>query len=282
LQNNKVRHQKENQIIHDISVRAFGVVEKYFGRFLTISEKGNKKDVVSGLDIKLDNLILAILRKNFPEDKIASEESSPELAKMLAAAPRIWVIDPLCGSGNAARGIPLFVTNIVLIETGKVEAAWVIDYSRKRVVWGIGGKKIYTDTVQLRHLSKAPRLALIDIDWGYLFKMKDPEHNPIVRRYANVVRDIVISDDFEIHAYNSSLPFLYVATGQLQAALAPSVYPWDVLAACFLIEQNGGVVTNFDGSPWNSRSTSLIMAANPTIHKKICQLIHKHGLRHLA
>jgi fructose-1,6-bisphosphatase/inositol monophosphatase family enzyme len=75
-----------------------------------------------------------------------------------------------------------------------------------------------------------------------------------------------------------SLGFAYVAAGVLQGITTINVYPWDILASAFLVSQNGGIVTQFNGYSWNLKSKSLVMAGNKKVHDMFIQLLEKYGL----
>src|SRR5205807_1001209 len=52
------------------------------------------------------------------------EEGTPSAAQQ---APRVWLVDPICGTANYAAALPLFATNIALLEDGQIVAAGVAD-----------------------------------------------------------------------------------------------------------------------------------------------------------
>lgn len=261
---------RENEVVQKVARKAFGVVERSIKQTLSVKTKTQKLDVVTGLDIALDKLVASSLKRAFPYDLIVSEESSPG---KLPGEKRTWVIDPLCGSMNAAFGIKFFCTNIVLVEGGRVVASWVVDHSRREVIWSLGGG-VFRNGTPVPRLAVVKPSPMIDCDFGYAGELGRNASG----RYVDFVKKLFSREDLRTLSLEGSLAFAYVATGQIQAATVINVRPWDILAACFLVERNGGVVANFDGTPYGIYSRSVVISGNKKIHGLLIKLLRGHGL----
>ena len=82
--------------------------------FETTSKGGDPRDLVTSVDIAVNNFLTEKIAKVFPNDAIYSEESSVAPA----AAERLWVIDPIDGTANFSRHIPHFAVCVALLEGG--------------------------------------------------------------------------------------------------------------------------------------------------------------------
>jgi len=266
-----MNYQKEHRIIGKLAQMVIALVDRDFGKPRTVSAKSSAGDVVTDLDKKVDSLITDKLRAAFPRDHIVSEESS---AHAVPKTGRAWVIDPICGTSNLAHGIRFFATNIALVNEGKMVAAWVIDHAQHRLISALGNKWIRSGGKRIPRLAGDANPVMIDVDWGYWHDMEQS----IQTRYASLARDLKLNNKIWIRSFNTSLSFTYIATGQLDAAIVINVYPWDLLAPCFLIEQNGGIATNFDGSPYTIHSKSVVMARNRKIHIILLRMLKQHKL----
>jgi len=91
--------------------KAGKIVLNNFNKKLTITKKG-ENDLVSNADHLAEACILHILKKNFPEHHISSEESG-ELGK---TSPYVWVVDPIDGTINYTRHIEPFSISIGLLK----------------------------------------------------------------------------------------------------------------------------------------------------------------------
>ena len=121
---------------------------------------------------------------------------------------------------------------------------------------------------------KQTTMPIVEIDTGYSFLLP----KSIQKKYIAIHHDAFLSGSVQLRNLGSSLGFAYIATGQIGGIITLNVYPWDILAAAFLVEQNRGLVTNFDESQWNLQSKSLIMAGNKSIHQLLFSLVKKHEL----
>lgn len=269
-----MQYTKENQFIQKLAPRILKLVEKQLGETRTIAHKSAKQDVASDLDLAVDALIVRAISATFPRDILATEESSPERLKKIFDGKRGWIVDPLCGSQNVARGIQWFATNIILMLKGEIAAAWVVDHSRKRVMWSVGKGKVFIDKTLAAISKKQTTMPIVEIDTGYSFLLP----KSIQKKYIAIHHDAFLSGSVQLRNLGSSLGFAYIATGQIGGIITLNVYAWDILAAAFLVEQNGGIVANFDGSRRNAQSKSLIMAGNKTIYQLLFSLIKKHKL----
>lgn len=270
-----MKYQHENSIIQSFVPPVMRMARQAFGGTLKVAEKSHAGDVVTTLDKQVDRFLVTRLRRAF-DYPVISEESSP--LNETSNAEMHWIIDPICGTSNLARGIKYFCTNIALVERGKTTAAWVIDHSRGEVIWSAGGGEVRRGRALLPHLSGKRKHWHIDIDWGYWFHLPRTTRT----RFADFAHEFWLRDDGSAYTTSSSLSFAYVATGQFDAAVVINVYPWDIVASAFLIEQNGGIVTNFDGSPWTIHSKSVVMAGDKGLHQTLLKLLKKNKLSRIA
>ncbi len=268
-----MRYQKEHAVIERVATQLIALVNDQLTDRIATKDKTSKRDLVSAVDLAADALIVSALQKHFPDDALLTEESHPHTP---LTNRRAWIIDPICGSTNLAHGIRFFVTNIALVLGEQPVAAWIVDHSRQRVVWSVGGA-LWDGKRKIPRLRSTTVFPVVDTDWGYFYGMSQD----VRRRYATLVGSIRMHGSLETVAFGSSLSFAYVATGQLQGSVTINIHPWDFVAPIFLIEQNGGVVTNFDGSPWGIRSKSLVMAGDKGVHRKLLRFVKAQGLQNV-
>ncbi len=269
-----MQYSKEQTMVKEVAQKLFALVNRGLKDHLSTTSKTAAHDVVSPLDLAADRLLVRAVRTYFPHDAIITEESSPTT---VLGASRTWVIDPICGSKNASRGIRLFVTNMALVVDRRVVAAWVIDYNRGRILWCTGGL-VYDGKRRIASLKNRAMFPMVDANQGYLHLLP-----PSVRKsYGNVIQDLYNNRSLAINSLRSSLSFALISTDQMQGSITPNINIWDFAAGAFLIEQNGGLVTNFDGSPWNLNSRSLVLSANRGLHRRLLRVIAKHRLQSLV
>src|SRR5260370_31163997 len=81
-------------------------------------------DLVTGSDVLVQSVLRETLHERQPGVAFLGEEGTPDVAP---DAPRVWLVDPICGTTNYAVGIPLFAINVALVEDGQIVLSAVAD-----------------------------------------------------------------------------------------------------------------------------------------------------------
>lgn len=155
---------QEADFFNDIAPKIIAYVIKELAQVAIVKQKSaNEEDMnfATHIDIGVEKIITDAIQQLFPGDKILAEEAFSET--QVPNTGRIWIIDPICGTGNIARQIPLFATNIALAEDGKLIASCVVDHQEKTYYYSIGENKIYNEGT-LYDTSKKVTGTIIDID----------------------------------------------------------------------------------------------------------------------
>ncbi|GAA0973549.1 inositol monophosphatase family protein [Acrocarpospora macrocephala] len=95
-----------------------------------IEAKGDGADVLTDLDLRVEELIVGRLRAAYPHDQIFAEESGASGAD----GDRVWLVDPLDGTNNVAIGLPVYAVGIALC-VGKLPQAGVVHDPVSRRTW---------------------------------------------------------------------------------------------------------------------------------------------------
>src|SRR5439155_5811082 len=90
--------------------------------------KGHR-DVVSEASFEVQDAIVSVILREFPDDGILTEEG-PDEAPLPVDAERLWIIDPICGSLNFAQGIPYFGVSVALRSRGNISVGAIYDPCR--------------------------------------------------------------------------------------------------------------------------------------------------------
>lgn len=258
--------QKEKDFFGKAASLIFNLLSSLEQKTLTIKQKGGSiSDIATSSDVAVENLLSKEIIQLFPADKILGEENSLNLT--IDPNVRTWIIDPICGTENYARGIKNFCTNISLAYQNEIIAACVLDHAKKEFIWSIGNQEVYINDILAQTINIPTNL--IDIDLGGAYKLADREAK---RKYTNFLYKIFAETNYLPVSYNTSLGFVYTAIGRLDGYFASTPHIWDVAAANFLLIQTGGMVSDIDGKPWNFNSKSVLAARNKTLHRKLLDL----------
>src|SRR5437763_7506135 len=113
----------------DVARKAGEIIQAGYGRIEQIDRK-SRRDVVTDVDFRSEELVISEIRRRFPDDAILAEESGSHAGRTAAEAQRTWVIDPLDGTVNYANGIPFYCVSIGLVADGSPVVGVVLDPAR--------------------------------------------------------------------------------------------------------------------------------------------------------
>lgn len=228
----------------------------------------DKKGYLTETDVKTDKLIVNAINKAFPEDLVFSEEGQTKITEK----KRFWLVDPICGTRNFANGVLFFNTNIILFEDYKPVFAFVLDYSKKTYYWANRenpGIYIKEQIAKKELILDIPRI--ISINPGYLNLQGTKEE---IKMFAEISCQLLKERYYLANPF-SSLCFTYTALARRGGLILFGTKPWDFAAASYLIEKNGGVVTDFSGQPWSLDSKNIVASLDKNIHQKLLTTIQK-------
>lgn len=145
-------YPKEQAFFHSIAhtILTFVKENRKKARVEEYKSEGLELNFATQIDVECENLIISEISTRFPQDKIIAEENFS--TQKVSHTGRYWAIDPICGTGNLARGLTIFSTNVGLIENGKTVASCVLDHSSNEHVWSVGGDVLCIGEAQFEPL----------------------------------------------------------------------------------------------------------------------------------
>lgn len=253
--------QKETEFFHFIAVAIRNLVSST-DKNMAITQHKREGDFSTQVDIDVENLIVKEITKRFPQDYILAEEKHTDT---IIPKERIWIIDPICGTNNLARGIKNFCTNIALADNNQLIASCVIDHSQNDYFWSVGEGVYVNDSLFKSNEERFD--VMVDIDFGAVVSVDKAQK----RKHNRFLKKLITETNYYLISLNSSLSFAYTAVGKVDGFLNVENNPWDICASSFLIQQSGGVITDLLGKPWTLQSVGMIAAKNKEIHQKLLE-----------
>ncbi len=242
----------------DILVRSLDNVGK-----LRIDQK-SKNDYASEVDRMAEQEIIQIIHKAFPDHAILAEESG-----MHPGNDHVWVIDPLDGTTNFLHGFPQFSVSIALKNKSRVEVAVVYDPLRDELFAASRGDGAMLNSRRIRVARQSSfKGALL----GTGFPFKKQQH---LDAYLAMFRAVFTDSAGIRRAGSAALDLAYVAAGRLDGFWEIGLHEWDMAAGVLLIQEAGGVITDF-GFDDRYLASGNIIAGNPKMHQLIYQAISPH------
>lgn len=240
-----------------IAREAGALLMQYFDHGLKIEYKGDA-DLVTAADRASEVLIRERVSKQFPSHDVLGEEQG---LKDSGSEYR-WYVDPLDGTTNFAHGYPVFAVSMGLehrSRDGDARIAGVVyDPTRDELFTAKKGSGALLNGKPI-HVSKAAQLKECLLATGF------PSHkrhkNPNIFFY----HQITLKTHGVRRAGSAALDLCNVACGRFDGFWEFNLNPWDTAAGALIVEEAGGRVSRFDGSPFelNSRET---LASNGLLH----------------
>ncbi len=227
---------------------------------LEITTKG-LNDFVTDVDRLAEQEIINTIHKAYPEHAILAEESGVQ-----GDNDTIWVIDPLDGTKNFLHGFPHYCVSIAILVRGKIEHGVIYDPLRDELFSASRGDGVKLNDRRLR-VTKRKDLAGALIATGFPFKY--PQHLPAYLACFNAVFPQVA----DIRRTGSAaLDLAYVAAGRLDGYWEIGLEKWDLAAGVLMVEEAGGVVSDFTGND-NYYESGNVVVGNLRLHKQILDSI---------
>jgi myo-inositol-1(or 4)-monophosphatase len=212
------------------------------------------RDVVTDVDFAAESAILDLVHARFPDHAVISEEAGGNRF----GRGYTWIVDPLDGTTNYSRGLPLFGVSIGVLEGDQPVVGVVHDPMRDLTFVAERGEGATLNDLPMR-ISGVGTLAdsLIGLDWG---------HADEVRQQSLAYLGQVAPLCRTVRALGSAtLGLAYVAAGWLDAYFNLALKPWDAAAGMLLISEAGGRCTTVDGKPFRVDFPGCL-ATNGLIH----------------
>lgn len=209
---------------------------------------------VTEADLATERAIRDLLAAERPDDAILGEEFGT-----VGDSRRQWIIDPIDGTHNYLKGIPIWATLIALAIDGVPRVGVVSQPSIGRRWWAAEGHGAFTevDGAERRlHVSDVDTLERASVSfqsvaqWDEAGKLDD-----LVRLSRSVWRD---------RGYGDAWPYMLLAEGRLEMVAEFGVQEYDIAALHPIITEAGGRLTAFDGS--DSLTEKSVLATNGALH----------------
>jgi len=245
--------------------RAGNIILRYSDQLdrLTIESKGHN-DFVSEVDRSAEYEIIDIIRKAYPGHAILAEESGEQ-----SGDDYQWVIDPLDGTTNFLHGYPQYAVSIALLDKGKLAQAVIFDPLRDELFTASRGAGAQLNDRRIR-VSSVNKMENALLGTGFPFK----EFN-YLETWISCFRDLLPISSGVRRAGSAALDLAHVASGRLDGFWEIGLNRWDIAAGCLLIEEAGGLVSDFDNGQ-NFLASGNVIAGNSKLHGELFAIISRH------
>lgn len=230
-----------------------------------IHTKTHANDFVTIADIETEAALSEILPKMFPGTLVIGEEgvSSGVVSTDILhdSSQVVFVVDPVDGTFNFKSGNPQFAVMMALVVGGQTRMGWIYDVMNDTHYIAQKGKGTTKNgqPVQVRAAKDLGDPETV----GYM------EHRYFPKKVQSYLKDQGAERFKSLHC--AAHEYLNIASGKSDFAIFSHMKPWDHLAGVLMVEEAGGIVRKFDGSPYaiTDQKGGIIVASNPAVMEQV-------------
>ena len=229
-----------------------------------VAEVKSENNLVTYVDKESERRFVEGLRKLLPEAGFVAEEGTGERN----ATGLNWVIDPLDGTTNFVHGMPVWCTSIGLCDGTKPILGVIFDPNANECFSAYSGGGA-TLNGQLIHVSKINSLqkSLLATGFPYDDFGREEEYIQLFRKLIRGTRGLR-------RLGSAALDMAWTACGRLEGFYEYGLNPWDVAAGSIIVQEAGGMVTEFNGGD-NFIFGEDLVCTNAIVHSEMLDVIKK-------
>ncbi|WP_280246332.1 histidinol-phosphatase [Nocardia abscessus] len=214
---------------------------------------------VSDADLAVEQAIRQVLSEARPDDAVLGEEfgGAAELSG------RQWVVDPIDGTKNFVRGVPIWATLIALLEDGEPVVGVVSAPALVRRWWAAAGSGAWSSfdkgAAERISVSAVGELGSASLAFSSLSGWRD---RGLREHFLGLTDDV-----WRVRGYGDFFSYCLLAEGAVDIATEPEVSLWDLAALDILVREAGGRFSSLDGKPGPHGGDAI--ATNSLLHDEV-------------
>jgi myo-inositol-1(or 4)-monophosphatase len=226
------------------------------------------KDLVTEADLECDALIREELLRQFPEHNLLTEEEG----SLDQGSEYRWIVDPIDGTINYSRGVPLWGVSVGLAHHGRMlcGAIYLPVYDELYTTVAGGGAFLNGEPVRVSPCTDIAQAIVSHGDFNV--GADDAERRALngenfwgrMRTVASVQRVKCLG--------SAVVEGAYIAEGRMDGYWMGYFKPWDVAVTTLLVAEAGGRVTDLQGRPWTLESRTALFS-NGTLHDALLEAL---------
>jgi len=252
------------EVLYKAALESGKIIKDYFEKKFEISSKDVISNLVTEVDKKSESKIIEIIKENYPDHSILSEE----IGAMESESEVKWIIDPIDGTINYAHSIPLCCVSIGVEVNNGIVLGVVYNPISGEFFFAEKGKGAYLNDKKIA-VSKEDNLKKSLIVTGFPYNTSGNPHKPV-----QVFAEFVNGDIPVRRLGSAALDLCWTACGRFDGFWEYNLNPWDVAAGYLIMTESGGQVTDFEGMDFSVYKKE-ILATNGSIHHQMLDVIQK-------
>jgi len=241
----------------DAANKAEKVIMKHYAGEITYAAKSDMSPVTIA-DTEAEKVIIETIKDSFPDHSFLGEESGDQESE----SEYQWIIDPIDGTKNYSRHIPLFATQIALLKNGEIILGVSNAPALKELIYAEKGKGAHFQEKNLI-VSNIAELSDSYFCFGGLKYFNKHNHiDALLELVSKTLGHRGIGDFWCYHL---------LAQGKIDIMIEAETKIWDFAALKIIVEEAGGKVTDIHGNKITKDTTSII-ATNRNLHDSVVEM----------
>ncbi len=238
-------------------------LQYFFTREFQIAEKEGVNNLVTEADHAAEKAIIDVIRSTFPDHYILSEETGTQPTN----SDIKWIIDPIDGTVNFANHIPICAVSIGVEKNGEMILGAVYNPLMNELFVAERGAGATLNGKPVKVTTKAtlPKSCLVT---GFPYSYTESPNSPL-----QVVSRLIKAGIPVRRLGSAAIDLCWVAAGRFDGFYEHHLEAWDSAAGFLMVQEAGGLVTDFDGNLFSPYQPHII-ATNGQLHEALRAVIN--------
>jgi myo-inositol-1(or 4)-monophosphatase len=238
-------------------------MQHFFNGNFNISSKDGLNDLVTEADHASEKAIIDVVQKKYPDHFILCEETG----EIKTDSEYKWIIDPIDGTINFAKGIPICCVSIGVEKAGAIILGAVYNPFMNELFVAEKGMGATLNDKAIK-VSKKDNVATSCLVTGFPYTYLDSSNGPL-QIFEKLIRKAV-----PVRRLGSAaIDLCWVAAGRFDGFYEHKLQAWDSAAGFLMVEEAGGTVTDFNGNFYSVYQPNII-ATNGKIHEELRSIVN--------
>jgi len=238
-------------------------IQRFFNNDFKISYKEGVNNPVTEADHAAEKAIMSAIKKQYPDHFILSEEAG----EIIQDSNYKWIIDPIDGTINFSKGIPLNCVSIGIEHNNEMVMGAVFNPHINELFFAEKGKGAVLNEKTIA-VSSEPSVLKSCLVTGFPYTYLDSPNGPLE------VFDRLIRKGVPVRRLGSAaIDLCWVACGRFDGFYEHKLEAWDSSAGYLIVEEAGGKVTDLKGNKFSPYQHGIV-ATNGKIHEDLLGVIH--------
>jgi myo-inositol-1(or 4)-monophosphatase len=190
-----------------------------------------RHDIVTAMDGEVERFIRSALAKRYPGDAVLGEEQGGH------GGERVWIVDPIDGTANYARGIPHYCVSIGYVERGEPVVGALYDPSHDWLYAAARGEGAWRNDQRLA-VSPCSDIDSATVECGWSTRRSTAD-------YVGLIERVLRAGCAMRRAGSGALGLADVAAGRVEGYCELHINAWDCAAGILLVQEAGGRTNDF-------------------------------------